>query len=237
MVDNFTLRPVSSGAGDFSELMGRLFTGLIGERRAKRKPTARLLCAGKYTAHVDGVQTAFKEWGVVVEALGCGEQIIILRKGGIAEGRGGFRAEHERFWLFPTRFHQQAEGVIESTRAGFANYAWPPEDVLRIEFCAEVAEARRLDSLAQAQRLAGQHIWREEVIVERFDWGRDTGIYAMAVRVRRLAAPVEMPMRESYGGCKSWVELEGAPNVANTEPVLDEASFATKLNAFAEALS
>ena len=33
------------------------------------------------------VQTAFKEWAVIVEALGQGEQIVILRKGGIAEGR------------------------------------------------------------------------------------------------------------------------------------------------------
>ncbi len=65
------------------------------------------------------VQTAFKEWGVVVDALGRGEQIVILRKGGIAEVRGGFRAEHDRFWLFPTRFHQQSEGVIESARERF----------------------------------------------------------------------------------------------------------------------
>ncbi|SVB17570.1 uncharacterized protein METZ01_LOCUS170424, partial [marine metagenome] len=44
---------------------------------------------------VISVQTAFKEWGVVVEALGRGEQIVILRKGGIAEGDSGFRAEHD----------------------------------------------------------------------------------------------------------------------------------------------
>ncbi|MBT5847060.1 MAG: DUF1802 family protein, partial [Verrucomicrobiales bacterium] len=71
---------------------------------------ARLLRAGKYTAPV---QIAFKEWGIVVEALGRGGQIVVLRKGGGAEGQGGFRAEQERFWLFPTRFHQQAEGVVE----------------------------------------------------------------------------------------------------------------------------
>ena len=135
------------------------------------------------------MQIAFKEWAVVVEALGSGGQIVILRKGGIAEGQGGFRVEQERFWLFPTRFHQQAEGVVEEARAGFEDYEWPPNDLLRIEFCAEVIEARRLDSLAKAKRLTGQHIWREEIIAERFDWGRDVGIYAMAVRARRLAAP------------------------------------------------
>jgi hypothetical protein len=33
---------------------------------------------------------AFKEWAIVCEALGRGGQSIILRKGGIAEGREGF---------------------------------------------------------------------------------------------------------------------------------------------------
>ena len=33
---------------------------------------------------------AFKEWAVVVDALLRGEQVIILRKGGLREGRGGF---------------------------------------------------------------------------------------------------------------------------------------------------
>ena len=32
----------------------------------------------------------FKEWAVVCEATGRGRQCIILRKGGIAEGREGF---------------------------------------------------------------------------------------------------------------------------------------------------
>ena len=182
------------------------------------------------------MQIAFKEWAVVVEALGSGGQIVILRKGGVAEGQGGFQVEQERFWFFPTRFHQQAEGVVAEARAGFKDYEWPANDLLRIEFCAEVIEARRLDSLAQAQRLAGQHIWREEIITERFDWGRDVGIYAMAVRARRLGKPVEMPMLESYGGCKSWVELEAALEFADTEPVLAAADFDLKLKDFREAL-
>ena len=57
------------------------------------------------------MRTAFKEWAIVVDALGRGEQIIIFRKGGIAEGRGGFEVQYPRFWLFPTLFHQQREQV------------------------------------------------------------------------------------------------------------------------------
>src|SRR3954468_6229695 len=53
----------------------------------------------------------FKEWALVCEALGRGEQTILLRKGGIAEGRGGFGFRHSEFFLFPTFFHEQAGKV------------------------------------------------------------------------------------------------------------------------------
>ncbi|MBA2742902.1 MAG: DUF1802 family protein, partial [Chthoniobacterales bacterium] len=49
----------------------------------------------------------FKEWALVCDALGRGEQSLILRKGGIAEGRDGFAFRHSEFFLFPTFFHAQ----------------------------------------------------------------------------------------------------------------------------------
>ncbi len=183
------------------------------------------------------MQTAFKEWAIVVEALGRGEQIVILRKGGIAEGGGGFRAEHERFWLFPTQFHQQAEGVVPASAEVFAEMKKPAEGIAPIQFACEVVEVRELDSLEEAQRLQGQHIWREEIVAERFDWGRDKGIYAMAVRVRRLGEVVELPLLEGYGGCRSWIELEPEMDFVDTLPVLSDDVFAEKLAAFQEALA
>ena len=37
---------------------------------------------------------ALKEWDVVCEALGSVRQAIVIRKGGIAEGRDGLRFQH-----------------------------------------------------------------------------------------------------------------------------------------------
>ena len=212
--------------------MNRSFAELLSERRGQRKPDG--LDFFGFQNKLCRVQMAFKEWAVVVEALGRGGQIVILRKGGIAEGRGGFRAEHERFWLFPTRFHQQAEGV---EGVDFSKLKFPAEDLARIEFAAEVVEARQLDSLEQARRLVGQHIWRDEVIAERFDWGCEQGICAMAVRVRRLPEPLDLPLLGKYGGCKSWVELDGELDFADTTPVLENEQFQKKLAAFREALN
>src|SRR5213594_4248551 len=133
-----------------------------------------MIAGTSYRDYPAPMRTAFKEWAVVVDALGRGEQILILRKGGISEGRGGFKVEHPRFWFFPTLFHQQRESVIAPAQTRFDQIAphLPKPDTLRLQFFAEVVAWQRLDSLEAAQRLRGQHIWRDEIIAQRFDWGR-----------------------------------------------------------------
>ena len=180
------------------------------------------------------MRTAFKEWAIVVDALGRGEQIVILRKGGIHEGKGAFQVEHPGFWLFPTLFHQQRESVIPSAQARYDQIApqLAPADKVRIEFLAQVTEWRRIESLDQVHVLRGQHIWTDTVIANRFEWGRDKNIFALAVRVFHLPQPVELPMSPTYGGCKSWIELESDLPTKGATPVLSETAFAEKLKGF-----
>jgi hypothetical protein len=185
------------------------------------------------------MRIAFKEWAIVVDALGRGDQIVVLRKGGISEGRGGFQVEHREFLFFPTLYHQQRESVLPAAQRRYDEIApgLPKPDVLRLEYFAEVADWRNLDSLAAAERLRGQHIWRDEVIAERFDWGRTQNLFALALRVFRLPQRIELPMRESYGGCKSWIEVEREIETTGAQPVMDDAAFARKLAAFRSVLT
>ena len=76
----------------------------------------------------------FKEWAIVCEALGCGEQSIILRKGGIAEGREGFSFRHAEFFLFPTYFHEQ----VEKTRSAVTEVPREREGEIEIKFWAKM---------------------------------------------------------------------------------------------------
>lgn len=184
------------------------------------------------------MRVAFKEWAVVVDALRRGEQTVILRKGGLREGRGGFQVEYPEFLLFPTLFHQQREAVLPAAQARYDQLAphFPPPATLRIEGFARVIAWRRLASLTAAGHLRGQHIWRDEVIAERFDWGGEKEIHALAVRVFNLAAPVELPMLPAYGGCKSWIELAEEIGIEGARPALSEKAFAARLEQFQEAM-
>ena len=176
---------------------------------------------------------------MVVDALGRGDQIIILRKGGLAEGRGGFKMQHDEFLLFPTRYHQQGEMVTPEAAGRWTEIEanFPPEDILRLEFCAKVEEWHEVKSLDQANQLRGQHIWNDQVIADRYEWGREQKIFAIALRVFQLPAAVELPMLEEYGGCKSWIEVEREIETESAAPVLDDEAFARKLEEFRSALA
>lgn len=185
------------------------------------------------------MRTAFKEWAIVADALGRGEQILILRKGGIAEGSDGFRVEHPRFLLFPTLYHQQRESVLPVAQSRYDEIAleFPSANTLRLELCAEVTAWRKLESLAAVERLRGQHIWRDEVLAERFDWGKEHNIFALAVRVSRLPQRIELPMLPGYSGCKSWIELAEEILPEGAQPVLMERAFQARLHQFETALT
>jgi len=169
------------------------------------------------------MSTAFKEWALVCEALGSGGQSIVLRKGGIAEGREGFRFHHPEFFLFPTLFHEQLAKTI-----------LPPETAMpagngriRINYWARVEWTARIENLETARKLASFHIWKESVVEERFRYDEKPGLHLAFLRVYRLDAPWDFPDAPAYGGCRSWVKLPEPPSAIRFEPVLDEKAHAT----------
>src|SRR5690348_2515020 len=89
----------------------------------------------------------FKEWSLVCDALGRGEQSIILRKGGIAEGGKGFSFQHREFFLFPTFYHEQAAKV----RIASGNLL-EAGDTITIRWYAKVEHALRIDCCGSRKR-------------------------------------------------------------------------------------
>ena len=173
---------------------------------------------------------AFKEWQVVCDALAGGRQSILLRKGGIHEGRQGFSFAHEAFFLFPTRFHAQENQVREGEVKVMPE--WQPGDAIRITHHAEALWAVTLTDWEKVAALAPWHIYSEETVRDRFDWegkGMASGsIHVALVRVRELADPWEFPYEAGFGGCRSWLTLPEPPLGWHeaARPVIDDEAFA-----------
>lgn len=170
----------------------------------------------------------FKEWALVCEALGRGEQCVLLRKGGIAEGRKGFAFLHREFFLFPTFFHEQ----IGQTRAkGTADLPEKRTGAVEIRFFGKLELSGVVTSLETAEALEPFHILKPEVVRERFQYDEAPGIHVALVRVYRLSTPWIFPERPSYGGCRSWVKLPAAPVEMKVEAVLSDEEHASRSEA------
>lgn len=170
------------------------------------------------------MRVAFKEWAAVCRALGEGRQSVILRKGGIAEEGGLFRPEHDRFWLYPTYFHEQQQKGLKSDAADLlaaAEADRPEPGRIRLRHFVEVASARFVADLDAALRLDALHIWSEDTVRQRFHY-RSPGLYVLAVRVHRVRTPVVVAEDPAYAGCKTWVELTEAVVEDPADPVLTD---------------
>ena len=56
--------------------------------------------------------------------------------------------------------------------------------------------------------LSSRHVYAPHVLVERLHGRHGTALHALEVEVHRLDAPLDLPLLDRYGGCRSWVDLE-----------------------------
>jgi hypothetical protein len=175
---------------------------------------------------------AFKEWAVICRALAEGRQALILRKGGIAENDGAFRVEHTRFWLYPTRVHQQKDGITPETVTLLEQVEAEqgPPGMVRLSHFVEVTGIYHVHDLMSAWKLAGLHGWSQETVQARFEY-RQPGLYVLPVRVYRSPQVFELTETAEYAGCRSWVELDRDLSTEGATPVLEEEAFDDVLRA------
>ena len=169
----------------------------------------------------------FKEWALVCDALGRGDQSILLRKGGIAEGRGGFGFRHSEFFLFPTFFHEQ----LGKVRTPDAEIPREGAGEIEIRYFARLEAEKELTNWSQVAALEPLHILAEPVVRERFEY-KGAGLHVALVRVFRLEPAWIFPDQPAYGGCRSWVNLPDLPAGTRFELVLSDEEYYERARAF-----
>jgi len=173
---------------------------------------------------------AFNEWAVVCRALGEGRQILILRKGGIAEGPRGFEVTDRQFFLFPTHQHQAPSSVVPEWRDALAaDSVDPSPGRVSISLYAIVSSWLKIASIEKLRALEGAHIWSDEIVSERFHRWSEESVIALLVRVYALPSPVLVNSLPAYAGCKSWITLAEQVPLDGARPVLADADFERKL--------
>lgn len=165
-----------------------------------------------------------KEWAVVCDALGKGDQMLLLRKGGIYEAAGEFEVEHRQFLLFPTYLHQNTAMLKEPWRNATSHQSAEPEQVT-LALAGVVTDILQLHNRRQMDALEQEHIWTAPLLDMRFNYRPENPLYLLLVRVYRLHPPRTIQNTPAYAGCKSWVPLGFEVPLGQIEPVLDEPTF------------
>lgn len=170
---------------------------------------------------------ALKEWAVTIEALAQGEQVLIVRKGGV--GEKVFSLPHDRFFLFPTHLHQRPELVTEQGRALFSDALARREEPeeLALPAIAQIDESFPLSEPRELAALRGLHILSDDYATERLRWRPKHPLWAVVLRVWRLSEPPTIALTPELGGCVSWVDLGDELAEEPAAPALSDEAFAT----------
>jgi hypothetical protein len=183
---------------------------------------------------------ALKEWAVVVHALLEGEQILDVRKGGLREDGRHFGVHANRVWLYPTAEHQQADLVRDAYRHWLDLAPSSPVDgPIRIDGWADVVRVATITEQEQLDAIASKLVWTDDYAASRFNWKKRDPLWVLALRVHRLQEPLTVPWRDEYGGCTSWVDLDGLPDDPASlpaEPALSDVAFEARLKGAVDAL-
>ena len=178
-------------------------------------------------------QMALKEWAITCEAIGRGEQILLLRKGGIHEDGKDFRVIHREFLLYPTYEHQKADLLRTEHQTALESLLERPRDDKQISFAhfAVAEEVLEVEEQDRVDDLAPHYIWTADYAQSRLRWKPMLPLSVMLLRAYRLEAAVTVPWLPEYSGCTSWVEVLTDVPLGRVEPVLSDAEFRAQVDA------
>ena len=166
----------------------------------------------------------------MLEAMSRGEQLVLIRKGGLIEPGSGFELIANSFVFYPTFEHQAVNYVHPQFRGYFddAVKQRAPEGQVRMALCGLAVSSMSSRDPEIIERLSAHHIYNREFLTQRLKWQPETPLTIVLVRAFRLQAPITLPLSPFYAGCKSWVQLDASLSLEGAEPVLTDEQFAPR---------
>ncbi len=175
----------------------------------------------------DHCQMALKEWAVTVDALAQGQQILLLRKGGIHEEGKDFRVIHPEFLLYSTYEHQRQDLLKPEHQPALSRLLSESSPTETIDFThwAQVVEVIEVSEQEKVDDLSPHYIWTDAYAQSRLRWKPMLPLSVMLLRVYRMEPPVSVPFIPEYRGCTSWVDILPRVDLGNLQPVVSDQEF------------
>ncbi len=167
---------------------------------------------------------ALKEWATVIAAMLAGDQVVMLRKGGIGEKR--FDVPHREFLLLPTHVHQRPELLAPEVAERWPDLLAVTEEPSQVDIGAwcEIADVHEVREQAELDALAPFHLLGPDYAASRLRWRPAHPLLVIVPRVHRITPPLPLHVSPEMRGCRSWVEVD--LTMPDADPVLHDARFA-----------
>lgn len=136
-----------------------------------------------------------REWQDVCDATRAGTNHLLIRKGGIAEGRDGFQVRRNFFGLLPTLFHQSKTADIDVPA--------PPSTVTIV---CQLVDTFVVPSAKDLSSLAPFHAYAAEQLATRQSYKPERPLSLILIRAFALRVPIEIDPTRVRPICKSWTE-------------------------------
>ena len=183
--------------------------------------------------------SALKEWAVVCKTLAAGEQIMLLRKGGIMEYKQGFKIPHKEFLLYPTFEHQSKYSIKKKYEEIFEMKPIRENENI-ISLFAKVHSVIEITDEEILNRLQNYHIWTKEYIESRMKYNPKKPMSLLLLRVYKLNKPLIIDIKDEWSGCKSWISLKSEKilydNKELMKPVVSDLIFNKLVNEIKEVI-
>ena len=157
-----------------------------------------------------GTLTLLREWQDVCASIAADGHQLLIRKGGIAEGRAGFEVKQNFFGLLPTLFHQVKNGDPE---------AETPEPPRIVSLICQLVDAFAIPSATDLSSLAGLHAYTADQLAARQTYKPERPLNLLIVRPFRLKAPIDFAAAAIKQSCRSWIDMPLSQPMGGIEPV------------------
>ncbi len=165
---------------------------------------------------------ALKEWSATIDALASGDQVFLLRKGGIREPNRHFELPHDRFLLYPTHYHE-ADLLLKPEFHHLLDPETPNStEYVAIRAWAEVTDVISIDSAEHLAALSDHHVWTDEFIAKRMAWKPRYTADLIILKTYTLATPFKLLVEPYHRGCKSWVDIDPPIDTTGSIPAVTD---------------
>jgi hypothetical protein len=169
-----------------------------------------------------------REWQSVCDACAAGRNHLLIRKGGIAEGRGGFQVRRSFFGLLPTLFHQVKNAAPDAATP-------TPPSVVSI--VCQLVETYVVPSTADLSALAPFHGYGVDQLAKRQQYKPERPLNLILIRPFKLRAPITIDPAKVRPVCKSWDEVDLTAGLGGIDPAMDADRGATILDDLRRAIA